>query len=482
MRDSGMQCKPLAKGKAVRPSTGNPVTRAQLQLGNERVDSTPNTPSKHNAAVASNVFVSVLTGGADRPYAFGLGSSLMSKVAGLDLIVCDELDGPPFQGHPHVNLLNLRGRVDPNVSTLQKLSRVLAYYARLLLYALKAKPKVFHILWNNKFEWFDRTILMVYYKLLGKKLVLTIHNVNKNQRDASDTRLNRLTLRAQYHLADHFFVHTEMMKDDLIRDFGVQPTRITSIPFGINNSVPNTDLSVDEARTRLGLAKGAKVLLFFGHITPYKGLEFLISAFHQLADRDPDYFLVIAGRPKNCEGYWAKIRQSIETDVQVGRIVLQANFVPDEETEIYFKAADVLVLPYRHIYQSGVLFLGQSFGLPALVADVGSLKNDVVEGETGFVFKPEDPDDLARGIEIYFASDLYQRLPEKRKAIRRHAETHHSWDVIGQTTVAVYDRLLKSAPPQLTKARTASQSKSTVESTSSQPDVPLQRNSSVGRL
>jgi len=477
-----MHGNPLVQEEAVRPLTPNPVTRAQLQMGSERVDSTSDTPSKHTAGMASNVFVSVLTGGADRPYAFGLGSALMSKVAGLDLIVCDELDGPPFQGHPHVNLLNLRGSVDPNVSALQKLSRVLAYYARLLLYTLKAKPKVFHILWNNKFEWFDRTILMAYYKLLGKKLVLTIHNVNKKQRDASDTRLNRLTLRTQYGLADHLFVHTEMMKDDLIRGFGVQPARITVIPFGINNSVPNTDLSVDEARTTLGLAKRAKVLLFFGHITPYKGLEFLIGAFHQLADRDPDYRLVIAGRPKNCEAYWATIRQSIETDVQHGRIVLQANFVPDEETEIYFKAADVLVLPYRNIYQSGVLFLGQSFGLPALVADVGSLKDDVIEGETGFVFKPEDPDDLARAIEIYFANDLYLRLPEKREAIRRHVETHHSWDAIGQTTVAVYDSLLKSAPPESTKAQTTSQSKSTEKPTSSQSDVPLQSNSSAGRL
>ena len=477
-----MQCQPLVQEEAVRPSTGNSVTRAQLQLGNERLDSTPNTPSKQNASAASNVLVSVLTGGADRPYAFGLGSSLMSKVAGLDLIVCDELNGPPFQGHPHVNLLNLRGSVDPNVSAFQKLSRVLTYYARLLLYTLKAKPKVFHILWNNKFEWFDRTILMAYYKLLGKKLVLTIHNVNKSQRDASDTRLNRLTLRAQYHLADHFFVHTEMMKDDLIRDFGVQPARITVIPFGINNSVPDTDLTLDEARTKLGLAKRSKVLLFFGHITPYKGLEFLISAFHQLADRDPDYLLVIAGRPKNCEAYWAEIRQSIETDVQHGRIVLQANFVPDEETEIYFKAADVLVLPYRHIYQSGVLFLGQSFGLPALVADVGSLKDDIIEGETGFIFKPEDPGDLAKAIEIYFASDIYRRLPEKRKAIRRYVETHHSWDAIGQTTVAVYEGLLKAVPPESTKAQTASQSKSTEKPTSSQSDVPLQSNSSAGRL
>ena len=85
-------------------------------------------------------------------------------------------------------------------------------------------------------------------------------------------------------------------------------------------------------------------------------------------------------------------------------MLLRAEYIPDEETELYFKAADVLVLPYRHIYQSGVLFLGYSFGLPVLAADVGTLKDEIIEGKTGFVFRPEDPVDLASAIERYFAA------------------------------------------------------------------------------
>ena len=100
--------------------------------------------------------------------------------------------------------------------------------------------------------------------------------------------------------------------------------------------------------------------------------------------------------------------------MQRGRVLLRADFIPDDETEVYFKAADVLVLPYRHIYQSGVLFLGYSFGLPVLAADVGSLKDEIVEGKTGFVFRPEDPVDLARAIERYFASDLYADLNSRQ--------------------------------------------------------------------
>ena len=110
----------------------------------------------------------------------------------------------------------------------------------------------------------------------------------------------------------------------------------------------------------------------------------------------------------------------------------------------YFKAADVLVLPYRHIYQSGVLFLGYSFGLPVIAADVGSLQDEIVEGKTGFVFRPEDPDDLAKTIERYFASDLYANLRSRRQEIRQFAMESHSWDVVGQQTVSVYANLLRS--------------------------------------
>ena len=137
-------------------------------------------------------------------------------------------------------------------------------------------------------------------------------------------------------------------------------------------------------------------------------------------------------------------------------MLLRAEFIPDDETEVYFKAADVLVLPYRHIYQSGVLFLGYSFGLPVLAADVGSLKDEIVEGKTGFIFRPEDPVDLARAIEQYFASDLYADLNNRRQEIRDYATERHSWEVVGQITMGVYARLASNSPPGANVDRDAS--------------------------
>lgn len=393
---------------------------------------------------ADHIAVALLTGGSDRPYVFGLTTSLMSKVASIDLIGSDELDTPEFRTNSAVTFLNLRGSQRPDSSIVKKVWRITLYYARLIIYAATAKPKIFHILWNNRFEFFDRTLLMLYYKMLGKKIVLTAHNVNAGRRDSVDTRLNRLTLRVQYQLADHIFVHTDKMKNELIEQFGMCAERVTVIPFGINNSVPNTNLSAADAKRRLGVSGGCRTILLFGRITPYKGLEYLVSAFRQIAAQSGKYRLIIAGRPDKCEAYWTSIRDGIREEVENGQILLRAEFIPDGETEVYFKAADVLVLPYKHIYQSGVLFLGQSFGLPVLVADVGSLKDDILEGKTGFVFKPEDPVDLAQSIEKYFASDLFRNLNDWRHEIRDQAAERHSWGLVSQITVSVYANLLRT--------------------------------------
>ena len=388
--------------------------------------------------------VTLLTGGSDRPYVLGLTNALNSIGVTVDLIGSDELDEPDLHNKPGVRFLNLRGDQRPNAGLVAKIYRILAYYSRLILYAAKAKPRIFHILWNNKFEMFDRTLLTLYYRLLGKTVVLTAHNVNKLKRDSADTALNRLTLRIQYRLADHIFVHTPKMKSELIEEFGVPPGRITVIPFGINNSVPDTNLSTKEAKKRLGILENHKTILFFGRIKPYKGLEYLIPAFQKVGRGHSDYRLIIAGQLEMpSDRYWEAIQKEIQQYVETGQIITRIEFIPDCEIEVYFKAADVLVLPYKEIFQSGVIFLGYNFGLPVLAADVGSLNEDIVEGATGFVFRPEDPIDLARAIERYFASNLFADLEQHRSEIRKFAMKRHSWELVSELTTGIYAGLLR---------------------------------------
>jgi glycosyltransferase involved in cell wall biosynthesis len=230
------------------------------------------------------------------------------------------------------------------------------------------------------------------------------------------------------------------MKAELVEGFGIPAARVSVVPFGINNSVPDTALTPAEARQRLGIASDERTLLFFGNIAPYKGLEYLVSAFQQMAARGGNYRLIVAGRPKpGFSEHWESIRESIAGNE---RILLKIEYIPDEDTEIYFKAADVLVLPYTDVFQSGVLFLGFSFGLPVLAADVGSLRDDVAEGENGFVFAPRDSADLARAIESYFASDLFRNLRERRPSIKERAEAAHSWETVAALTRRAYSGVL----------------------------------------
>jgi D-inositol-3-phosphate glycosyltransferase len=395
------------------------------------------------AKPALSIEVGLLTGGRDRHYALGLAMALISKGVCLDVIGSDRVDSPEMHSTPRLKFLNLYDSWRNNASLVDKACGVLVHYARLIRYAVIATPRIFHILWNDKFQFFDRTVLMFYYKLLHKKIVFTAHNVNAGKRDSNDSLLNHLTLRIQYRLVDHVFVHTEKMKNELVEEFGVGEHAITVIPYGINNSVPDTDLTPGQARQRLGIRDGERTILFFGNIGPYKGVEFLVAAFQTLARKHADYRLIIAGKVRGgAEKYWEDIRSTISRDVSHGQIIQKIEFVPDEETEVYFKAADVLVLPYTQIYQSGVLFLGYCFGLPVVAADVGSLAEEVVEGRTGFLCKPCDPVELANAIETYFESDLFKELNSRRQEIRAYANKRHSWDLVGGMTRAVYEELL----------------------------------------
>jgi len=393
---------------------------------------------------AQPLSVGLLTGGGDRHYAFGLAMGLIGQGLQVDFIGGDEVDSPELHQTPGLTFLNLR-RKGNQPGFVEKSFRLLAYYWKLVSYAAVARPKVFHILWNNKFETFDRTLLMLYYRLLGKKIVLTAHNVNAGTRDETDSYLNRLTLRVQYRLTDHIFVHTEKMRAELIAGFCVEESKVSVIRYGINNAIPGTGITSADAKARLGLKPEDKAILFFGNVAPYKGLEYLVQAFEFIALSDPSYKLIIAGRAKaGFESYVNSICESLNSPAIRDRVLLRLEFIPDEDTELYFKAADVSVLPYVHIFQSGVLFFSYSFGVPVIAADVGSLREDVIEGKTGYMFRPRDPNDLAIVLQQYFGSDCYKDLPARRCEIRDYIIRRNSWDAVGESTRDVYCRLLRN--------------------------------------
>jgi glycosyltransferase involved in cell wall biosynthesis len=412
---------------------GVPAQKAELEIIDSR------TVSPHPCGIE----VSLLTGGLDRHYTFGLAMALAASGVSLEVVGGDELDSPEMHATPGLKFLELRKSRARNLPFTKKAARILRYYAKLIRYAATAKPKLFHILWNSKFELFDRTFLMFYYKLLGKQIALTAHNINTRKRDSRDSWFNRLTLKIQYQLAARIFVHTEVMKKELAEDFGVSEEKISVIPYGINNAIPSAGITHAEARRRLGIQPAEKAILFFGTIAPYKGLDLLVSAFQRLAERDTDYRLVIAGTPKGTySDYLPGIQRTIRGMKHPAAVIQRIGFIPDDEVEVYFKAADLLALPYREIFQSGILFLGYSFGLPVVASDVGAFRADIVEGETGFLCRPNDPGDLSSSIERYFGSELFVELENRRPTIQEYMTSRHSWDDVATITKGAYSELL----------------------------------------
>lgn len=359
----------------------------------------------------------------------------------MDVIGNDYVDHPEFHRSERITFIDIGG-MRQGASFLARLFQLTVFYVRLIWCVTVGAPKVVHILWNNRVEYFDRTLLMLYYKLVGKKVVLTAHNVNKAKRDASDSALNRLTLRIQYSLSDHVFVHTEKMKRELIEEFAVPASAVTVIPFGINIAVPDSGVTINEAKQRLGIRATEHTILFFGRIVPYKGLEYLVEAFQRVAGRDLNCRLIIAGQPmKGFEKYAEGILLAIERSAHSDRIQRCLEFIPDDQTELYFKAADVLALPYKNSFESGVLYLAYRFGLPVIASDVGSFREEMAKSGAGLVFEPGDSADLGDTIEAFFESELYRDATRYRRHIREYASARHSWDELGEITEAVYRSL-----------------------------------------
>lgn len=386
--------------------------------------------------------VALLTGGSDRPYALGLLEALLQKGLSVDVVGSNEFLGAEILDDSSVQFLNLRGDTNPSAPRLGKVARTVRYYLSLVKFAATTEAGVFHVLWANRFWFVDRVAMNATYKALGKRLVFTAHNVNERKRDGKDGAYNRLTLRLLYRLMDHIFVHTAQMKEQLIQEFAIREQKVSVIPFGINNTFPRTDVTSLDARERLGIKRQEGVLLFFGRIAPYKGLEYAVDALRQLQGQSRSYRLLIAGRiEQGCDDYWSSVQEMIFAWGLSEQVTSRIDYIPDEEVELYFKAADVLLLPYKAIFQSGLLFLTYSFGLPVIVTDIGSFRDDVVEGVTGFVCTPEDPADLAAKVLQYFESDLHRNLQSRRADIIAWGNAKYSWQEVADITFKVYSEL-----------------------------------------
>lgn len=210
-------------------------------------------------------------------------------------------------------------------------------------------------------------VLLQCARLRGTRIVWTVHNLGAHE--AHHPRLERLFWRLFIPAVDGYIVFNDAARRLALETFP-RLARVPGfvIPHGHYRGFYPDDVTRDAARRHLGLPPTAKVVLFIGQIRPYKNVTALIRAVRAVPD--PDVMLVLAGEPRS-----AALREEIERALQADpRLRGSLRFIPPEDIQYYLRAADLTVLPYREILNSGAALLTLSFDCPVLVPEKGALR------------------------------------------------------------------------------------------------------------
>jgi D-inositol-3-phosphate glycosyltransferase len=273
-------------------------------------------------------------------------------------------------------------------------------------------------------------------KLLGFRVVVTAHDVQ--------SFVERLAVpwmvEKAYRLSDRVIAQSEISKRELMTVLRVPEAKIALIPHGNYIRLIDAMPPREEARARLGLPAEAKVLLFFGQIKEVKGLDILLQAMPRLIRKHPNTILLVAG--KVWKDDFQRYQEQIDALGISDNCEMHIRFIPDPEVADYYAAADVVVLPYRRIYQSGVLLMAMSYGKPVMVSDIEGMTEVVADGTNGYVFPAGDAEALAdRLAEVLSNPEGLRLVGEKALA---HMQEHRDWNEIGRMTAACYRALLES--------------------------------------
>lgn len=238
------------------------------------------------------------------------------------------------------------------------------------------------------------------------KLVYICHNVTPHEESGTlDHRLAWVVLRR----GDAFIVHSEQDRRKLLALLPKPRVWRTNLPtYEALQQLTTTSESPASVRSTLNL-DGKQVLLFFGFVRPYKGLEYLIQALPLVREKLPNAHLLVVG--EFWTGKQAYLAYAEQADV-VEHITIVDQYVPNEDLPNYFAAADVVVLPYVSATQSAVVQLAFGFGKPVITTRVGGLHEVVQDGYNGLVVPPQNEEALAAAIVRYFSEALAEPMRE----------------------------------------------------------------------
>jgi len=215
-------------------------------------------------------------------------------------------------------------------------------------------------------------------RLLGYKIWWTVHNItpHENAYRETDSWLNKLMAKN----CQRVIVHCKKTKQFVCNQWQRPESKVSVIEHGSYYQFYPDTIERQKARELCGLKTNGFTFLFFGMVKEYKGIPNLIKAFCQLQQDLPDIHLVIAGKPLNSD-----TANKIINSAQNKNIHLFLEQIPDENIQIFFKAADIVILPFTDILTSGSAILALSFGKAIILPNTGCLP-ELINDKTGFLF------------------------------------------------------------------------------------------------
>lgn len=236
---------------------------------------------------------------------------------------------------------------------------------------------------------------------------------------------DRLFARWFVGVCDDFVVMSKSVGAE-IRQFTQKEVRFSPHPVYDTYGAP---VDAQEARERLKLPQSTPLVLFFGFIRKYKGLDLLLEA---LQHTPPYIHAVVAGE---CYEDWSFYQDIIDKYHLSDRVHIYQDFIPAEQVKWYFSAADLVVQPYRTATQSGISQIAYHFEKPMVVTNVGGLPEIVTHGVSGYVVPPE-ADAIATAIRDYFEGNRQNAMAEGVKAEKKR----FSWEALVEKLLPSYNQ------------------------------------------
>jgi beta-1,4-mannosyltransferase len=306
----------------------------------------------------------------------------------------------------------------------------------------QGRPDVIHVHWTEPYIAGGsdhvsrlksrRTLLELRLaKRAGIGLVWTAHDLFRHDRVEDPGEL--AFMHALFALSDQVIVHCAVAAEALAETLAVGPAsraKISVIPHGHYRGLYPDSISRAAARDRLGLPVQARVIAFVGWVRRYKGVLELAQAFNRLSA--PHARLVVAGRATD-DDYAARLAAVAADD---DRVTLSLGFVPDDDLQVYLRAADVVATPFLEIFTSGSVLLAMSFGR-AVIAPRRGCVGDVLDEGAGILYDPDDPDGLDEALRLAMTADL--------EAMGRHAADgldRFDWERVAEATLRVYEAVV----------------------------------------